>query len=52
MDEMIWAFAQIIDDEAESKFYSPLNREGLDAHNKRIQNGTRLFGKYYQALWD
>jgi hypothetical protein len=25
---------------------------GLEAVEKRIQNGFRLFGKYYQALWD
>lgn len=29
-----------------------VDREGLDAHNKRIQNGLRLFGKYYRGLWD
>jgi hypothetical protein len=29
-----------------------IDREGLDAHNKRIQNGLRLFGKYYRTLWD
>jgi hypothetical protein len=29
-----------------------VNREGLDAANERIRNGTRLFGKYFQALWD
>lgn len=26
--------------------------DGLKAHGERIANGTRLFGKYYQALWD
>lgn len=26
--------------------------EGYNKHNKRITNGFRLFGKYYQALWD
>lgn len=26
--------------------------DGLKAHGDRIANGTRLFGKYYQALWD
>lgn len=25
---------------------------GLKAHNDRKQNGFRLFGKYYQNLWD
>ena len=26
--------------------------DGITEYNKRIQNGTRLFGKYYQNLWD
>lgn len=26
--------------------------EGMQVVEKRIQNGFRLFGKYYQALWD
>ena len=26
--------------------------EGLEAVEKRIQNGLRLFGKYFSALWD
>lgn len=25
--------------------------KGRDAHQKRIDNGLRLFGKYYQCLW-
>jgi len=29
-----------------------VNREGLEAHQERKQNGFRLFGKYYQGLWD
>jgi len=29
-----------------------VNRAGLDAHNARKANGYRLFGKYYQGLWD
>lgn len=28
------------------------DRKGYEAHCKRISNGTRLFGKYYQSLWD
>jgi len=48
MDEMIWTFTFIrdndvlmIDDEKER-----------ERTQKRIENGTRLFGKYYQNLWD
>jgi len=25
--------------------------DGLNAHNTRIQRGTKLFGKYFQTLW-
>jgi hypothetical protein len=29
-----------------------VDREGLEAHQKRKANGFRLFGSYYQNLWD
>ena len=29
-----------------------INYEGFKAHQERINNGLRLFGKYYQGLWD
>ncbi len=29
-----------------------IDHEGLNAHNNRIKNGLRLFGKYYRGLWD
>jgi|694.fasta_scaffold01392_59 hypothetical protein len=29
-----------------------VDMEGLKRYNERIHNGTRLFGKYYQNLWD
>jgi len=29
-----------------------VDRKGLKAHHDRINNGLRLFGKYYRALWD
>ena len=45
IDEMIWAFEQIVDD-------NNVDREGLADHNKRIENGLKLFGKYYRSLWD
>jgi len=28
------------------------DKEGYLAHNKRIDNGLRLFGKYYRTFWD
>jgi hypothetical protein len=29
-----------------------VDREGLDKHYDRMQNGYVLFGKYYRGLWD
>lgn len=29
-----------------------IDREGFDAHQARKTNGYRLFGKYYENLWD
>ena len=46
LDEMIWAFEQIVSDE------DPWDMTDLKERNKRINNGTMLFGKYYRALWD
>lgn len=28
------------------------DRDGLEAHQERKANGLRLFGKYFQTLWD
>ena len=28
------------------------DHEALDAHHKRITNGTKLFGIFFQNLWD
>ena len=29
-----------------------IDQKGLEAYQKRMSNGFRLFGKYYQNLWD
>jgi hypothetical protein len=29
-----------------------IDQEGIKKHYERIKNGRRLFGKYYDALWD
>ena len=71
--EMIWAFEQKTDDDADSQFFDhsecgdekfPWNKdgqyvskikydsEGHKAWQDRMQNGFRLFGKYYCNLWD
>ena len=59
MDEMIYAFEMEIDEDWDLRIYE---KHGKDwppealAERKviqdRIQNGFRLFGKYYQGLWD
>ena len=44
LDEMIWAFEQKnIDDH---------DQYWTDEHFDRMKNGFRLFGKYYEGLWD
>ena len=70
LDEMIWAFEQMVDEDSEKQFYDhseedpnekdflkqmskmKLDYVGLKAHNERIDNGLRLFGKYFRSLWD
>lgn len=77
LDEMIWAFEQKVDDDAEGQFFDHSaydnDRPGTDewfndltngaskvkydseGHKKwqdRKANGFRLFGKYFEALWD
>ena len=51
LDEMIFAFENIIDDSKEYQLYKPYDKDRLAAHTKRIQNGLNLFGKYYRDLW-
>ena len=57
LDEMIFAFEKIKDDEWDLEIYER-HRGWTDeafaerkAIQERINNGLRLFGKYYQSLW-
>jgi len=55
MDELVWTFEQLKNDNDYDLFYTEekgWDKDALDAHNQRIQNGLRLFGRYYRALWD
>ena len=66
LDEMIWAFNQKCRDDWEGDFYEYKDddteqhgvklvwedREGQKAHQKRMTNGFKLFGKYYENLWN
>jgi hypothetical protein len=57
MDEMIYAFEKELDEDWDLEIYKNggWNEENIDKRNTiqdRMSNGFRLFGKYYQALWD
>jgi hypothetical protein len=39
-------------DMTEGKSKLKVDYDGLKAHQARKTNGYRLFGKYYQGLWD
>jgi len=68
LDEMIWAFEQKNRDHWEDDYYGPyiesedkrelfgrfewIDDEGRQKHQERMTNGFKLFGKYYEALWD
>ena len=53
MDEMIWAFEQKCRDDWQADYhYNKWDMEGLKAHQERMSNGFRLFGKYFENLWD
>jgi len=50
LDEMIYAFrAKVEDEEPYFKFEDP---ERAMKESERRRNGFRLFGKYYESLWD
>lgn len=38
--------------ELKSKDNFSIDMEGLSSHNRRIDEGLRLFGKYYRNLWN
>lgn len=50
MDQMIWSFEEINKDSFWDRL--GLDREELQRYENRIDNGLRLFGKYYRGLWD
>jgi len=68
LDEMIWAFEQKCRDDWTKDYYGPYiegegdgilggrfewtDDEGRKKHQERMSNGFRLFGKYYENLWD
>jgi hypothetical protein len=52
LDEMIFAFDHAKNDDWKDQYYETKNYEELCDIEKRIENGFRLFGKYYSGLWD
>lgn len=44
--------SKLTDDFEESIKKIKVDREGLEAHQKRKSNGFRLFGRYFENLWD
>jgi len=66
LNEMIWAFEQKTKDFWEEQYYKYeddpnellglklvwSDDEGRKAHQERMSNGFRLFGKYYENLWN
>ena len=53
LNEMIFAFDSKVNDWQEKFFKNDkLDIEGMKKYQKRITNGFRLFGKYFEGLWD
>lgn len=52
LNEMIFAFDLELDDEWEDEYYKNSNYDEMNKVFERQKNGYRLFGKYYQGLWD
>ena len=45
MDEMIWAFEQKCEDDW-------MFKDNLKEHQKRMTKAFKMFGRYYENLWD
>jgi len=68
LDEMIWAFEQKCRDDWTDDYYGDyvedpkngsmagsfewIDHEGRAAHQERMSNGFKLFGTYFENLWD
>lgn len=57
LDELIWTFTALLED-YEGNYYFDIDvgirwdKSGYNAFHERVNNGLRLFGKYYRSLWD
>jgi hypothetical protein len=67
LDEMIWAFEQKCKDDWQDNYYGPykenldiplgghfewVDHDGMRKHQERMTAGFKLFGQYYENLWD
>ena len=52
LDEMIYAFDCKANKDDVYMRFDVNDRDGMNKEQERISNGFRLFGKYYEALWD
>lgn len=52
MDEMIYAFDCKANKDDVYMRFDINDRDGMKIEQDRIENGFRLFGKYYESLWD
>jgi hypothetical protein len=65
LDEMIWAFEQKNKDDWQDNYYGPykenlnipghfewVDHDGMRKHQERMTAGFKLFGEWYEALWD
>ena len=52
LDEMIYAFDCKANKDDVYVRFDIEDREGKEKEQERISNGFRLFGKYYENLWD
>ena len=52
MDEMIYAFDCKANEDDVYMRFDIKDKDAMNKEQERISNGFRLFGKYYEALWD
>lgn len=52
LNEMIYAFDCKANKDAVYMRFDVNDRDGMAKEQERISNGFRLFGKYYESLWD
>ena len=53
LNEMIWAFEQLVNEDYDAQYFlAEWDKDAWMKNEERISNGTRLFGKYFRALWD